>query len=145
MTLPRKVDKGRSRCRSDSKDHRSPRDNIREITFPFKELYLTKKVPTKRDNTPFHDTSSLIVGKSATASASEQGHELRRSGSLTGFSFNHRDRQKRQRIHSAKLDIKRKNNARIEKCAGSGMIAEESRRDRRVKSLIEQRVAYLAN
>ena len=121
-----------------------PKDNIRELTFPFKELYATKKVPTKREHTPVHDTTGLIGDNTARLRGRRgKGTGMRLSASMSGFSFNHEDRQRRRRLQETKLDLKRTNAARIERnVLAPRRFAEETRSDRRVQSLIEQRLVY---
>ena len=56
-----KADRGAARRRQMKEHCLPPRGNVRELTFPFKELYKLKVVPTKRQHTPYHDTTELIA------------------------------------------------------------------------------------
>jgi Ca2+-binding EF-hand superfamily protein len=151
---PSKVDlkADRSAARKDAaKGHcLPPKGNIRELTFPFKDLYATKRAPSKRDHTPIHDTTGLIGDNTAQWRRGREREcrggaagRMRLSASMSGFSFNHQDRQRRQRLQSTKLDLKRSNAARIERnVLAPRRFEEEARSDRRVQSLIEQRLVY---
>ena len=139
-----KADRGAARKDMAKAHCLPPKDNIRELTFPFKELYAMKKAPTKREHTPVHDTTGLIGDNTARLRGRRgKGTGMRLSASMSGFSFNHEDRQRRRRLQETKLDLKRTNAVRIERnVLAPRRFAEETRSDRRVQSLIEQRLVY---
>ena len=146
-----------------------PKGGVRELTFAFNELYRQKKVPSKRDHTPHHDTSELIATsrqrrRTAMDESIGRHHPLKKmSGGgdgtssrrtrtnppaknmrdSVGFNFNHVDRERRFNIHEAKLSQVRKNSERIERnVVGPCRFKEIQKSDMRTAALIRQRVSY---
>ena len=130
-----KADRGAVR-RGQSKEYcLPPKGNIREMTFPFKELYRTKKVPTKRQHTPICDTSELI------STSRRRQHAVKETS--VGFSFNHKDRARKASLHQTRMQRVRNNQARMEdQVVGPIRFEEKQKGDQRVQHLIRQRVDY---
>ena len=111
------------------------------MIFPFKELYKTKKIPTKRQHTPYCDTSELIA-TSRQRQMAAPGESIRRT-SAVGFSFNHQDRARKSDRFCAKLSRVRKNQDRIENNVVAPSRFEATQKgEQRVQHLIRQRVVY---
>jgi hypothetical protein len=164
-----KADRGALR-RNQSKEYcLPPKGNVKEMIFPFKELYKTKKIPTKRQHTPYCDTSELIA-TSRQRQMAAPGESIRRANSLgqlnrpessgggggggggggnatirsaVGFSFNHQDRTRKSDRFCAKLSRVRKNQDRIESNVVAPSRFEATQKgEQRVQHLIRQRVVY---
>jgi hypothetical protein len=152
-----KADRGAMR-RSRSKEYcLPPKGDIRELTFPFKELYKEHKVPTRQQHTPYNDTYELIATSRQRQRASDK-ESIRRASSLdqvllkndscnirsaVGFNFNHQDRERKKFLHHAKLSRVRKNKNRIEEnIVGPSRFEAERKGDQRVQRLIQQRLQY---
>jgi len=154
-----KADRGAARRNQSKMYCLPPRGNVRELTFPFKELYTQKKIPSKWAHTPYHDTSELIVtarqkmmtagqesiGRASLAVSSKDGSSRRRANirSAVGFNFNHQDRERHTSVHEAKLSRLRKYNDRIENnVVEPSRFAATEKSNKRVHTLIRQRLDY---
>ena len=158
-----KADRGAMR-RSQSKEYcLPPKNNVKELTFAFKDLYKTKTIPSKFTYTPTYDTSELIVtarqrqmtssgesiGRANGIATNRSNRSNRKQRNFTsirsavGFNFNHEDRQKLKSLNDAKLSRLHKYNDRIEtNVVRPTRFAEIEQSDQRVHHLIRQRVDY---
>ena len=66
-------------------------------------------------------------------------------GTALGESFSHEDKWRREQFHEAALSRRRRNNERIEaNVLRPQRFEHEQQADRRVKSIIKQRLVYLS-